>query len=244
MYSEPPKGGKRQLQRVWTKIVRKIKGLNKRFLKRETLQSLTLKIALISVLFGVVPVSAHQSPAASVQLADLTLSKNELVFASADSQIKITPAESNAEIDQKRLAALSAQKSASFSVMTIEDAPTPSLDQMRQVYAEAGQKYGVPAPLIEAVHQVETGKSWDTARRSSGGAVGPMQFLPSTFRSYCVRTGEGCNITNAEQSIFAASLLLSANYNGSWDSAIMAYNHSRSYVARVKSIANELGANI
>lgn len=107
------------------------------------------------------------------------------------------------------------------------------LASLRALYREAASSVGIDWKLIEAVHQVETGKS-TTCKSSSAGARGPMQFLPSTFRHY----GEGGNICDLRDSVFAAARLL-ANAGadtGDIDSALFSYNHSSSYVQLVKSV--------
>lgn len=206
--------------------------------KTAAILSLCFRLSIIALPLGALPASTLATQHASIAIQDLTLDRSQSIFSENSTPIGFKPGESNTTIEAHRLF-LVARPSAPVTL-----APAPSLDEMRQVYKDAGDKYGVPSQLIEAVHQVETGKSWDTAKRSGAGAVGPMQFLPSTFHSYCTRTGEGCTISSADDSIFAASLLLSANFNGSWDQAILAYNHSLAYVARVKNIANQLGADI
>jgi len=122
-----------------------------------------------------------------------------------------------------------------------DSAPAVSYDLggLRTLYREAGGKYGVDWKLIEAVHQVETGKSTDTCKSSYAGATGPMQFLPSTFRHYA---DEGSDICNLRDSVFAAANLLAqaGASSGDIDSALFSYNHSRSYVELVKSVMNSI----
>lgn len=115
----------------------------------------------------------------------------------------------------------------------------PDLAEKRAVYARVAGVYGISPALLEAVHQVESGKSWGGTRSSSAGATGPMQFLPSTFRHYA---DAGWDIQNPEHALEAAARLLSANgaSEGDVDSALLAYNHSWSYVEHVKRIAESI----
>jgi len=112
-----------------------------------------------------------------------------------------------------------------------------SLDSLRDLYKRAAAKFGIDWRLIEAVHQVETGKSGDTCKRNPSGATGPMQFMPSTFRTYA---NEGSDICSVSDSVFAAANLLakSGADRGDIDAALYNYNHSRIYVEKVKEIMN------
>ena len=112
-----------------------------------------------------------------------------------------------------------------------------NLGELRALYREAAARYGIDWRLIEAVHQVETGKSI-TCKRSYAGATGPMQFMPSTFRHY----SDGGDICNLRDSIFAAANLLAASGAdvGDIDGALFNYNHSMSYVAKVKDVMNSI----
>ncbi|MDH4358926.1 MAG: lytic transglycosylase domain-containing protein [Candidatus Berkelbacteria bacterium] len=114
-----------------------------------------------------------------------------------------------------------------------------SLEQLRALYKEAGAKYGIDWRLIEAVHQVESGKSGSTCKSSYAGATGPMQFLPSTFRVYAE---PGSNICDLRSSIFAAANLLAraGASSGDIDSALFSYNHSLAYVRLVKSVMESI----
>jgi membrane-bound lytic murein transglycosylase B len=123
--------------------------------------------------------------------------------------------------------------------VAIATAPDYSLEDLRNLYRSAGSKYGIDWKLIEAVHQVETGKSTGTCKQSYAGATGPMQFLPSTFRHYA---NDGDNICDLEDSVYAAANLLAqaGAASGDIDSALFSYNHSLSYVNLVKSIMNSI----
>jgi membrane-bound lytic murein transglycosylase B len=117
--------------------------------------------------------------------------------------------------------------------------------QYRPVYQQAAQKYNVPWQLIEAVHQVESGKSGSTSKSSGAGATGPMQFMPGTWRAYQDDgNGDGVtDVTNVYDAIYGAAHLLarSGADEGRIDDALYNYNHSQSYVNKVKNIAYEIG---
>ncbi len=117
--------------------------------------------------------------------------------------------------------------------------------EFRPIYQAAAQQFGIPWQLIEAVHQVETGKSGSTVDRSSAGAMGPMQFMPGTWRAYEVDgNGDGvADITDVTDAIYTAAnyLAKSGADAGDIDGAIYNYNHSATYVNKVKTIAYEIG---
>ena len=98
---------------------------------------------------------------------------------------------------------------------------------------------------MEAVWQVESGKQFYTAVRSYAGAQGPMQFMPGTWRGYALDgNGDGVkNINDARDSLFGAAKLLAVNgaASGNIDGALLRYNHSLSYVAKVKRLAAAIG---
>jgi hypothetical protein len=101
---------------------------------------------------------------------------------------------------------------------------------------------GLPWTVLAAIGTVETGNGANTAT-SSKGAMGPMQFLPSTFAAYAVDAdGDGvANIQDPADAIYSAARYLCAWGAGlggqSLYSAIFAYNHADWYVRDVIQLA-------
>lgn len=107
------------------------------------------------------------------------------------------------------------------------------------IYHDAEAKYGVPWNVLAGINRVETvfGTNLST---SSAGAIGWMQFLPSTWESYGVdATGDGvADPYDPRDAIFSAANLLRANRaDRDLRGAIWLYNHSWHYVDTVLSFA-------
>ena len=103
------------------------------------------------------------------------------------------------------------------------------------IYQAAGSEYDVPWQILAAINEIET----DYGRNlsvSSAGAVGWMQFLPSTWQRYAVdATGSGtADPYNPADAIFtAARYLHAAGASQNLQDAIYSYNHAWWYVESV-----------
>ncbi|MCW2543877.1 MAG: Lytic transglycosylase catalytic, partial [Frankiales bacterium] len=101
---------------------------------------------------------------------------------------------------------------------------------------------GLSWKVLAAIGQVESDHGRDTSI-SSAGAMGPMQFLPSTWAEYGVDgDGDGkADILSAYDAVPAASLYLCRNGAGrggqSLYDAIFNYNHADWYVKKVLALA-------
>lgn len=121
--------------------------------------------------------------------------------------------------------------------------PDPGNEQKRCLVQNIANQYQVDWKILEAIWQVESGKSWDRLVTSSDGAQGPMQFLPSTFRKYA-QDGDGdgdATIENSADALAsAANLLKTNNLSNDTERAIFSYNHSTQYVNKVLTIAENI----
>ena len=125
-------------------------------------------------------------------------------------------------ITGQEAAACTAQPSASSAAAAI---PANYLADFKK----AGTEYGIPWTVLAAIGEEESGFGANDGP-SSAGALGPMQFLPSTWQQF----GDGGNIMDPADAIPAAARLLVANgAPGNLRQAILAYNDAGWYVTDV-----------
>ncbi len=111
------------------------------------------------------------------------------------------------------------------------------------IYQAAGIEYQVPWQVLAAINEIET----DYGRNlsvSSAGAVGWMQFLPSTWKEWGIdANGDGvADPYNPVDAIFtAARYLHAAGASSNISNAIFAYNHAEWYVQSVLLRAKLIG---
>jgi cell wall-associated NlpC family hydrolase len=110
---------------------------------------------------------------------------------------------------------------------------------LRSIWQAAGNSYGIPWEVLAAINKVETGFGRNLGP-SSAGAVGWMQFMPSTWARWGIdANGDGvADPDNPTDAIFSAARYL-AGCGGQFDiaRAVYCYNHSQSYVRDVLGLA-------
>jgi hypothetical protein len=116
--------------------------------------------------------------------------------------------------------------------------PAPAADLLRW-YREAQRRFGIAWNVLAAVNFVES--SFGKLRNaSSAGAQGPMQFLPSSWRTY----GLGGDVHDPHDAILgAANYLRAAGAPRSYRHALYAYNPSRFYVDAILLYAHRIRAD-
>jgi hypothetical protein len=89
-------------------------------------------------------------------------------------------------------------------------------------YAAVEKKWGLPAGLLSGIKGAETGKGSGVGARSSKGAQGPFQFIPSTASAYGLSNPDDPAASAEAAGHYLHDLL--AMYGGNVNSAIAAYN--------------------
>jgi soluble lytic murein transglycosylase-like protein len=115
----------------------------------------------------------------------------------------------------------------------------PPADLLRW-YHEAERRFGIPWRILAAVNFVESvfGK---LRSASAAGAQGPMQFMPSSWRTY----GLGGDVHDPHDAILgAANYLRAAGGRRDIRRALHAYNPSGRYVDAVLRYAREIAADL
>ncbi|MFI1205808.1 NlpC/P60 family protein [Streptomyces sp. NPDC020883] len=103
---------------------------------------------------------------------------------------------------------------------------------------------GLSWTVLAAIGKTETDHARHPTMISTAGAIGPMQFLPSTFQTYAHPVPPGGRTPptpwDPVDAVYAAARLLCANSarnSSNLRSAVFAYNHSHTYVAQVLTTA-------
>ena len=114
-----------------------------------------------------------------------------------------------------------------------------SFTALRGIWQAAGSTYGIPWEVLAAINKVETNFGRNLGP-SSAGAVGWMQFMPSTWTRWGMdANGDGiADPDNPTDAIFSAARYLAA-CGGQMDisGAVYCYNHATWYVNDVLGLA-------
>ncbi|MGH2915786.1 MAG: lytic murein transglycosylase [Solirubrobacteraceae bacterium] len=113
------------------------------------------------------------------------------------------------------------------------------------IYMQAGRRYDVPWEVLAAINAIESDYGRDL-NTSSAGAIGWMQFEPSTWRTYG-RAVDGHSVPNPydpRDAIFsAARYLAAAGAAHDVARAVYAYNHADWYVSEVMQRAGAIASH-
>jgi murein DD-endopeptidase MepM/ murein hydrolase activator NlpD len=119
-----------------------------------------------------------------------------------------------------------------------------SYDELLALWQRDGTLYDVPWQVLAAINKVESNFGRNMGP-SSAGAIGWMQFMPSTWERWGVDAdGDGlANPWSAEDAIAAAARYLAASGGASDISrAVFSYNHAQWYVDEVLQLAQLFGS--
>ena len=112
------------------------------------------------------------------------------------------------------------------------------------LWQQAGQAYGIRWQVLAAINKVESNFGRNMGP-SSAGAVGWMQFMPSTWDRWGMDAdGDGiADPWNAQDAVYSAARYLAAA-GGTHDisRAVLAYNHAQWYVDEVLQLAQTFGS--
>jgi membrane-bound lytic murein transglycosylase B len=110
--------------------------------------------------------------------------------------------------------------------------PLP-VDELLGYYHEAENQTGVPWSILAAINLIET-RMGRIVGLSTAGAIGPMQFLPTTWAECCV----GDPAVDRDAILGAAAYLVQRGAIDDLDRAIFGYNNSDRYVRAVRAYAS------
>jgi len=117
------------------------------------------------------------------------------------------------------------------------------LSTLHVLWQQAGAAYGIPWQVLASINKIESNFGQNMGP-SSAGAVGWMQFMPSTWLRWGVDAdGDGiADPWNASDAIYSAARYLAAA-GGQTDisRSVFAYNHADWYVREVLDLAQVYG---
>jgi murein DD-endopeptidase MepM/ murein hydrolase activator NlpD len=120
-----------------------------------------------------------------------------------------------------------------------------SYTQLLGIWQRAGASYGIKWQVLAAINKVESNFGRNMGP-SSAGAIGWMQFMPSTWLRWGTdANGDGvADPWNPEDAIFSAARYLAAAHGASdLYRAVYAYNHADWYVQEVLELADSFGGD-
>ena len=113
--------------------------------------------------------------------------------------------------------------------------PAPA-EELRRYYERAERRFDIPWEILAALNFVES-RFGRILGPSSAGALGPMQFLPSTWDAY----GNGGDVNDPRDAILGAARYLAASgAPRRMGDALFAYNRSTDYVRAILIYARQM----
>jgi membrane-bound lytic murein transglycosylase B len=218
----------------------------KRIFRFTQARKLVLTGLLPLVLVGQIKTLPAQPAVTGPIVTSMTTKLEDGFFNEKKAQVQIVVGESEAsrQVREENERASNAIRQVVTRDSTPARSEDASVEAKHQLAQSIAAQYGIDWKLLVAVWQVESGKSMGATRYSSAGAMGPMQFMPGTWRSMGVDgNGDGVtDVNNVYDALHGGARYLASNgaSNGDIDNALIHYNHSWSYVNKVKGIMNSI----
>jgi murein DD-endopeptidase MepM/ murein hydrolase activator NlpD len=117
------------------------------------------------------------------------------------------------------------------------------LSTLHVLWQQAGSAYGIPWQVLASINKIESNFGQNMGP-SSAGAVGWMQFMPSTWLRWGVDANDDgiADPWNATDAIYAAArYLAAAGGEADISRGVFAYNHADWYVREVLDLAQVYG---
>jgi murein DD-endopeptidase MepM/ murein hydrolase activator NlpD len=173
------------------------------------------------------------------RLAAALLTALALAGSAGADVFKVVPNTTAGPVSLPSASVPNAPGTASFSLTPPTAPERLNYPQLLSLWQRAGAAYGVPWQVLAAINKVESNFGRNMGP-SSAGAIGWMQFMPSTWERWGVdANGDGlADPWNAEDAITAAARYLAASGGGTDISrAVFSYNHAQWYVDEVLQLA-------
>jgi murein DD-endopeptidase MepM/ murein hydrolase activator NlpD len=120
-----------------------------------------------------------------------------------------------------------------------------SYDQLLSLWQNAGHSYGIPWNVLGAINKIESNFGRNMGP-SSAGAIGWMQFMPSTWERWGTDADANgvADPWNPVDAVYSAARYLAAS-GGATDirRAVFSYNHADWYVNQVLQLAQLYGSS-
>jgi membrane-bound lytic murein transglycosylase B len=180
-------------------------------------------------------VDALIAASSSGSISSDTLSKllgNSTVSTTETTETTETDTDTDSEATEETTSATSTTSTSSSASTSSSSGALSCSAELEKYFEEAAEKYDVDVNLLKAVAKTESG--FDASAKSSAGAMGIMQLMPSTAKALGIS-----DAYDARENILGGAKLISDNlktYNGDVSLSLAAYNAGPGNVAKYGGI--------